>query len=235
MKPTNSKDYVKLFYQEQAQKCDPKDFWGQVKRTVNGNPITQDQINLIEETVCTQLQFKKTDNLLDIGCGNGALSVSFFDKINSLVGVDFSEYLIAVSKENFEKAPEYTFHLGDAYKFIVDYSEKEKITKALCYGTFAYFDAVTSEKMLSHLNTEYKNLTRIFIGNLPDKALADRFFYKDTDYTDQLDDPKSAIGLWRTKEEMTTLAESCGWKIQFHHMPENFHGAHYRYDVTLTR
>lgn len=235
MKDPESKDYVKLFYKELSKECDPKDFWGQVKRTVNGNPVTQDQIDLIEETVCRELQFTDSDTVLDIGCGNGALSVLFFPRIRSLVGVDFSEYLIAVAKENFEKSPDYTFHLGDALEFILDYKDKGKITKALCYGTFAYFSADVAEKMLLHLNKEYKNLTRIFIGNLPDKSLADRFYYNDVDYSGLLDDPKSAIGIWRTQEEMTRLAEECGWKIQFHRMPENFHGAHYRYDITLTR
>lgn len=235
MGQATKKDYVKLFYKDLPKKCDPKDFWGQVKRTVNGKPITQEQIDSIVKTVCIHLKFKKTDNLLDIGCGNGALSVLFLKKINSLVGVDFSEYLISVAKENFEEKPNYTFHIGDAYKFIANYKGKEKISKALCYGTFAYFNFRTAERMLCYLNKEYKNLQRIFLGNLPDKDRAAKFFYNNIDYSDQLNDAKSPIGIWRTKDEMKKLAADCGWKIEFHQMAEGFHGAHYRYDVLLTR
>jgi cyclopropane fatty-acyl-phospholipid synthase-like methyltransferase len=235
MGKTVKKDYVKLFYQELSQKCDPKDFWGQVKRTVNGKPFNKAQIDLIKKTIINHLKLKKTDSLLDIGCGNGALSALFLEKINSLVGVDFSEYLISIAKENFEKKPNHIFHLGDAYKFIVDYENKDKITKSVCYGTFAYFNFRTSEKMLSHLNKEYKNLARIFLGNLPDKDRAEKFFYNNIDYASQLNDSKSAIGIWRTKDEMKKLAASCGWKTKFHQMPQRFHGAHYRYDVLLTR
>lgn len=235
MKDSSDKDYVKLFYQELSKECDSKDFWGQVKRTVNGKPVTQDQIDLIEETVCDSLKFEKSDCVLDIGCGNGALSALFFNKINSLVGVDFSEYLVSVARENFEKKPDYVFHLGDAYEFIESYKEKERITKALCYGTFAYFDESTARKMLLNLNEAYKNLSVFFIGNLPDKDKAADFFYDKQDYETQLDNPKSAIGIWRTKDEMKELAAACGWKITFHQMPEKFHGAHYRYDAILTR
>ena len=164
-------------HKEFPKTVDPKDFWGQVKRTINGNAVTQEQIDLIVEAVCNGLLFSKTDNLLDIGCGNGALSVLFFDKINKLVGIDFSEYLISVAKENFEKQPNYIFNLGDAYEFIATYENKNQITKALWYGAFQYFDFITAEKILLCLSKEYKNLTRIYIGNLPDKDRTDKFFY----------------------------------------------------------
>lgn len=222
-------------HKEYPKSCDPKDFWGQVKRTVNGQPITQDQIDLIVDAICKGLLFNKSDNLLDIGCGNGALSVLFFNKLNSLIGIDFSEYLVSVAKENFEKQPNYTFHFGDAYEFITNYEGKGKITKALCYGVFSYFEQEKAEKTLSYLCKEYKNLTRVYIGNLPDKDRAEKFFYKDIDYKMLLQDPKSSIGIWRSKDEMIKLAADCGWQIEFHQLPEKFYSAHYRYDVILTR
>jgi len=172
---------------------------------------------------------------LDIGCGNGALSVLFFDKINRFVGIDFSEYLVSVAKENFEKLPSYIFNLGDAYEFIAAYENKNQITKALCYGAFQYFDFITAEKILLHLNTEYKNLAKIYIGNLPDKDRADKFFYKNIDYKNLMDNPQSSIGIWRNKVEMKNLALECGWEIEFYQMPEKFYATHYRYDVLLTR
>jgi len=222
-------------HKEFPKSCDPKDFWGQVKRTVNGQPITQEQIDLIVDAICNGLIFNKADNLLDIGCGNGALSVLFFSKLNTLVGIDFSEYLISVAKENFEKRPNYTFHFGDAYEFIINYPGRDQITKALCYGVFSYFEQEKAEKTLSYLCKEYKNLTRVCIGNLPDKERVDKFFYKDIDYKILLHDPKSSIGIWRSKDEMRKLATNCGWKIEFQQMPENFYSAHYRYDVILSR
>ena len=58
-------------HKEFPKTVDPKDFWGQVKRAINGQAVTQEQIDLIVEAVCNGLLFGKTDNLLDIGCGNG--------------------------------------------------------------------------------------------------------------------------------------------------------------------
>jgi cyclopropane fatty-acyl-phospholipid synthase-like methyltransferase len=214
---------------------DPKDFWGQVKRTINGEPVSQAQIDLIVAAVCNGLILSKEDILLDIGCGNGALSAFFFDYVKKLIGVDFSEYLISVAKQNFEKPPNYIFNLGDAFEFISRQSNEIQITKMLCYGAFQYFGFEMTEKILVHLNREYKKLTRIYIGNLPDKDKADSFFYKDIDFKKLLNDPQTSIGIWRTKDEMTKLAHDCGWKITFHHMPQEFYASHYRYDVILTR
>lgn len=235
MKRTVKKDYVKLQYKELSKQYDPKDFWGQVKRTVDGKPVDQDQIDLIGRTVKECLRLKKKDRVLDIGCGNGALSSVFFNSIEYLVGVDYSEYLISVAKENFENKPNFTFHLGDASRFVVGFKNKETITKALCYGTFQYFSPRVSEKILLTLSKEYKNLKTIFLGNLPDKDRAAQFYYENIDYSDLLNDSKSPIGLWRTKDEMKKLAGDCGWKVKFHQMPPVFHGAHYRFDAILTR
>ena len=228
-------DYVKLHYKELAKQCDPKDFWGQVKRTVDGKPIDMTQINLIASTIKQHLKLSRKDCLLDIGCGNGALSSLFFADIHALVGIDYSEYLVSVAKENFERKPEFTFNVGDAGRFIANYWNKPVITKALCYGTFQYFSPRVSRNMLMRLNKEYKNLKIVFLGNLPDKSRADQFYYENIDYSELLDDSKSPIGLWRTKDEMRQLASECGWRIRFHQMPAGFHGAHYRFDAILTR
>ncbi len=235
MKKIKKQNYVDLFYKEQPKLCDPKDFWGQVKRSVDGKPISNSQIIMIENAVDKGLKLSKSDKVLDIGCGNGALSALFFKKINKLVGVDFSEYLIGVAKENFEMKPDYTFHLADAYEFIVNYEHKEHITKVLCYGTFAYFDFQVAKKMLRFLNESYKNVSRVYIGNLPNKDKAENFYYKDIDYTEQIDDAESPIGIWRSEDEMKELAADCGWGINFHKMPKTFQGSHYRYDVILKR
>ncbi len=235
MKKIKKQNYIDLFYKEQPKLCDPKDFWGQVKRSIDGKPISNNQITLIENAVCKGLDINESDIILDIGCGNGALSSLFFKKINKLVGVDFSEYLISVAKDNFEMKPDYTFYLSDAYNFIINYEHKEQITKALCYGTFAYFNFNVAEKILLHLNENYKNITKIYIGNLPDKEKAEKFYYKEIDYKDQIDDAQSPIGIWRSVGEMKELATKCGWNVKFHKMPKNFQGSHYRYDVILIR
>jgi SAM-dependent methyltransferase len=213
----------------------PDDFWGQVSRTVNGEPVAEEDINLIVTTIRSRLGFTLSDIVLDIGCGNGALSRFFFKDISELHGVDFSSYLIRIAKDNFERMPEFSFTEADAVSYVESESNPKRYTKALCYGVFAYFTEHDAEVVLRELAQRFVNVSTLYIGNLPDRDLAHLFYKNDVDYTALLDDPLAAIGIWRSKIQMSELAQKCGWSAEFSVMPEAFYSSHYRYDVKLTR
>ena len=111
------------FYKEHPKTCSPDDFWGQVKRTVNGTPVTQDQIDMIVDAVIKQLHLDLEDTLLDLCCGNGALSTLFFKYCKGGLGVDFSEYLISIANRNFALPPDQTYILQDAIAFCENYKK----------------------------------------------------------------------------------------------------------------
>jgi len=211
------------------------DFWGQVSRTVKGVAVSQENIDMIVQAIRNGLAFSPDDVLLDIGCGNGALSQYFFDECVQFHGVDFSEYLIEVAKSNFERKPTHLFTETDAVEYIKTESKTEKFTKALCYGAFTYFSFANAERLLAGIAKRFPNVSLFFVGNLPDKDRADLFFPEEKVYSCLLDEPDSPIGIWRTQEEFRALARRTGWDLEFSVMPDNFYSAHYRYDALLKR
>lgn len=222
------------FYKEHPKTCDPNDFWGQVKRTVNGIPVSQDQIDMIVDAVVTGLDLNQNDFLLDLCCGNGALSSLFFKHCSGGIGVDFSEYLITISNKYFADPPSQTFILQDAIAFCENPVSPHQFTKLVCYGSFSYIEQDRAEKLLCMLRKNFPNLQRIFIGNIPDKDFLPEF-YGDRLYIPGIEnDPDSPIGIWRTRIEFTSLAKKCGWQPSFHKMPAKYYAAHYRYDVIMT-
>ena len=115
----NDKNNIgEYLHKEYPKSCAPDDYWGQVCRTVKGVPVRQDQIDLIVNAIKNGLDINEKDVILDIGCGNGALSQYFFEDCLAYHGVDFSEYLIDVAKKNFENKPAHTFELIDAIKYV---------------------------------------------------------------------------------------------------------------------
>ena len=96
MKKLNPSEYD---YTVRAEKCDRNDLWGQVRRTINGVAVPQEQIDMIVNAVKNSLNFQPDDFLLDIGCGNGALTRYFFSECAGATGIDRSEYLIEIAKE----------------------------------------------------------------------------------------------------------------------------------------
>jgi cyclopropane fatty-acyl-phospholipid synthase-like methyltransferase len=225
-------------HKEHPKTVDPKDYWGQVKRTVYGKPVSEEQIAMIVDALCQRLDLRVggVDHMLDLGCGNGALASYFFDRVKTYQGVDFSEALIAIAKSDFERPDTHVFTLSDAEAYVArTETQPDRYNKVLCYGTFAYFKQEAAESILRNLHTRFPNVERVFIGNLPDLDRS-HVFFKDRQPADgELTDFDSKIGIWRTKKQFSDMARAAGWGIEFTEMPSNFYAAGFRYDVTLYR
>lgn len=230
----DNETYLKFDHDAYAKSRAPDDFWGQVRRTVNGVPVSDDQIKLIIETIRSALNLKLDDTLLDIACGNGALSHLLFDSCSGYLGVDLSEHLISVAKENFEKLPGKQFLQQGAAEYVRSETSPARFSKALCYGSFPYFPAADAAEVLRTLHDKFTNVQSVFIGNLPDKDRAAEF-YKRPPNTEELADCFSQIGIWRTRDEFARLASDTGWRVKFSTMPDRFYSSYYRYDALLSR
>jgi cyclopropane fatty-acyl-phospholipid synthase-like methyltransferase len=210
-------------------------YWSQIKRTVNGVPVSEAQIAMIIDAIRQGLSLQPNDVVCDIACGNGALSQYLFDDCAALFGSDIDPELIRTAREHFAAPPAYDFRCADAASYVRSEAEPQRYTKALCYGSFSYFSQDEAQEVLSTLHARFTNLQRVYIGNLPDRDRAHRFYPSKMDYLPQLNQPNTAIGLWRNAAEWRALAAKSGWQIRFHQMTEDFYAAHYRFDVVLDR
>jgi SAM-dependent methyltransferase len=226
--------YPKSDYKEYPKTLDPNDLWGQVRRTVNGKRVSEEQIALIVAAVRGGLQFSKEDIVLDLACGNGALSSYFFDDCCSLHGVDDSPYLIEIATKRFQVSGKSTFMLDDAAHYVQNEPDPRRFTKAFCYGSFAYFTEADARQVLRGLRERFVNVSRLFIGNLPDRGRAHLFYSPRTDYSSELKDHATQIGIWRSQAEFRALAADEGWEFTPSLMPPEYYAAHYRFDALLT-
>jgi len=230
-----NKSYLKFDHDAYAKTRAPDDFWGQVRRTVHGVPVSDDQIKTIVDAIQSALVMKPDDTLLDIACGNGALAHLFFDACAEYLGVDLSEHLISVARKNFEALPRYQFKQQGAVEYVCLERQPERFTKVLCYGSFQYFPAADAARVLRILFDKFCNVQIVFIGNLPDKDRAADFYKTNQPSAVELADCYSQIGIWRTKSEFARLAGEAGWKVTFSFMPNEFYASYYRYDAMLSR
>jgi SAM-dependent methyltransferase len=223
-----------LSYDAHARRCAPDDFWGQVRRTVGGRPVDDHQIAMIEDAVRMALQITADDVMLDLCCGNGALSDRIFACCRGGVGVDSSPFLIDVARRHFERAADRTYILDNVEDYVATTPNPHRFTKALCYGSLQYLSREAAACMLRALRRRFSGISRLFIGNLPDRALL-AAFYRAQDYVPGVEDNCEApLGIWRTAAEFAELAAVTGWRAEFSRMPSSFYAAHYRYDALLT-
>lgn len=227
--------HPKFDYDEYARTCASDDFLGQIRRTVQGKPVSDDQVNMIIEAIKSKLELKHDDILLELACGNGYLSRSLFDSCEEYMGVDLSEYLISVARKNFEILPHYRFAMQGAADYVRHEPRPERFTKVLCYASFSYFSASDASEVLHALFEKFSNVQTVLIGNLPDKDRAKKFFKDRQTSANELSDSSTAIGTWRTQSEFEQLAGDAGWEVKFSSMPAEFFGSYYRYDALLSR
>lgn len=222
------------YYKTYPRNCAADDYWGQVGRTVKGIAVPQQQIDLIVDNVSCSLDLSADDTLLDLCCGNGALTAYFFSRCRGGVGVDFSEFLIDVANRKFRARPDERYVCADALDYLGTEPQPDMFTKVLCYGAFQYFPTETGRRLLDALRTKFGHVARLHLGNLPDKTRLEDF-YKDREYVPGIENSaETPIGIWWSPDELARLAAACGWSCRILRMPEQFYASHYRFDALLT-
>lgn len=221
-------------YLEAPKLCAQDDFHGHVRRTINGEPISQEQLDIIGESINSNLKLEANDSLLDICCGNGALVNFCTVKVKYYLGVDFSPILIKIAKDNFEIPEQHIFIEDRAGNFARNHEKPEPFTKGLCYGSFSYLPPLEARQMLIDLQKRFVNISKLFIAPIPDIEKAKNFYSHPVEDID-LQDNHTAIGKWYSKNEFRELAESCGWNIKIIDKDPASYQAHCRFDALLSR
>jgi len=222
-------------YDAHARSVAVDGYWQQVRRTVGGKPVAESQILLIVNAIIDGLSLTETDVVLDLACGNGALSSYLFDKCGGLVGVDISPYLIEIAEKGFARPPHYRFCVDDIVSYLTRERDTAVFTKVLIYASFQYFSRQDAATTLKVLNEKFSEISKVFIGNIPDKRHSDKFFGEQMPPESELNDHEARIGVWYLPEEIEALAQSTGWRASCSSMPTEFYLSDHRFDVTLER
>lgn len=223
------------FYKEHPKLCAPDDYWGQVKRTVAGQPVSEEQIQLIVDAVVAGLALGEDDVLLDLCCGNGALTTRIVDHCQRAVGVDFSAALIAVAERAFAN-PRQAYHLGEVLGWVRSQpSPDPQYTVGLCYGSFSYLPRRDAGALLGEVCDRFPHIRRVFIGNLPDRNRAADFFAGRASTPGEADRHDTQIGVWYTPDDFVRMGSAAGWDVEIRRMPDQFYGRAIRFDAVLRR
>jgi 2-polyprenyl-3-methyl-5-hydroxy-6-metoxy-1,4-benzoquinol methylase len=204
--------------------------WQQISRTVNGVAVDSEQIRLMVESVIKGLELCESDVLLDIGCGNGALSWILAANCKFVTGIDPNYEFLKVASSYSESEHRLEFESGSLPLGLVASQRDLIYNKALIYGVFAY---VHSPKVaLEELRKKYSKLGRVYVGQIPD-ASRKSFFTKGTFTADRLSRFEDSIGSWFEPSEFVQMAKEAGWEASLVQMPKSFYSAHYRFDAIL--
>ena len=215
-------------YNEKAKTYKENDYWRQVRRTINGSPVSEDQIKLIVYQISKLLNLNSEDNLLDLGCGNGALTNYFKEKVNISYGIDSSEYLINVAKSNFQSSKNFYEKIG--IEEFIDNKNFDAFNKVIIYGVSSFLEDNLIEKIFQFMAS--KSNKKIMIGNVRDINAVD-YFYKTRPKIEELNSCKTSMGKWRNIDWFKKTASKYNLTIKTYKMPKNFYASDYYFDLII--
>jgi 2-polyprenyl-3-methyl-5-hydroxy-6-metoxy-1,4-benzoquinol methylase len=119
-------------------------------------------IKIRTETVAEFIGDKRYNNVLDMPCGNGFISLKNSKQFNALTLVDFSENMIALAKQiaEQEKVTHVSFYCGDIFETNFNNEEFDLI---ISLGILAHIDDV--DKFLNYIQSKVKKGGAIIIQN----------------------------------------------------------------------
>lgn len=194
----------------------------------------------IAADIISKVGFKNNDVVLDICCGNAAVT-RFVAKIcKEIHGVDFSYQLIDSAKRLKDKENLFNFHLHLSDALNIDKLFRENtFDKSYCYFSFQYFSRKKRKLLLGKLSQVTKPGGIIFIGDVPDKTKRWNFyktrvkFYREKiSHLIRFKDGECDLGWWIEPKEITDWCNKrkLGVKII---QQENLPHAYYRFDVLI--
>ena len=230
-------DYPKSDYDEYPKTLPRDDLWGQVRRTINGRRISEEEVTEIVDAIISELALSPIDSLLDLACGNGALTERLFGSCGDVVGVDRSAYLIEVAQEKFQTLPTHVFRESDILAYLRCEPDPRRFTKGMCCGSMQYLSRTYLATMLAELHDRFGAMERMLLGNVPDRDRSELFLRENPNVTElDLDDPAAQVGVWWSQAQLRRAATDAGWAgVEFIRLPDRVFNARYRYDAILTR
>ena len=226
-------DYWRDHYNANAERF-PQSPLRQVERTVDGNEMSQAQLDLAINAVIQALGLRCSDRVVDLCCGNGLITKVIARQVEKVVAVDFSEKLVDYARKfNWSQNIEYI--VSDVTKLPSKFYEASN--KIYIRDSISCLDTEGFSNLLRLIGSN-SNFEKLYIAGVPD---ADRLtIYYNTDekmafYRQREAARMPHIGRWWSEGEIKTLVEALGLKVSCFAQNSELASAYYRFDCLIEK
>jgi len=206
----------------------------QVGKTINGQDVSEHQINLIIKRISMALQLSSKDSVIDLCCGNGLITARISETVETISGFDFSERLIETARKH-NNAFNIKYYVSD----VLDLNEEilKSSTKFYMYEAVQHFSPKIFIELLKHFSI-MENGTRIYMGGIPDKEKLRLFYDTNEKYEYYLlceKNNKPHLGYWWFEPELTNHAVNNGFYVTKLPHESQLYTDYYRFDLLLEK
>ena len=227
-------NYWENLWNQKQPAATPQDKLMQVRRTLHGQPITQDEVAFIRSSLLAALALESEDRVLDLCCGNGLLTLDLAQRARSVVAVDFARPLLASLGEELAGSGlrNVTVLCEDAMK--ADFAAGT-FSKVVMAGALQHFSLAQTVTLFSRLATWLAPGGRLLVTDIPDQSR--QWAFHDTPeraaaHFRALEAGTPILGTWFSPEWLERLARFAGFsQVQIQTQPPQRSCAGYRLDL----
>lgn len=159
------------------------------------------------EDVLDLIDSEKNKLVVDLGCGNGALSKKLLDRGYRVLGIDASEDMLRIAQKQY---PEIEFQLADAQNFKI----AEKADVIFSNAVLHWIDADQQEKLIQNIFNQLKPGGQ-FVCEFGGKGCAEKIHstLEKNFLKYQLPYPRTFY--FPTIGEYTPILEKCGFQVEY--------------------
>jgi len=206
----------------------------QVGKTINGQPVSDDQIDLITESIINSLGVSREDQVVDLCCGNGLLTRNISKKCQAITGVDYSGLLIDTAKKY--NAEDNINYLNRSILDLVPSDVGRTINKFYMYEALQHFRVSDLKSILDMISSLSGGHALLLLASIPDKSRRFKFyntFSRRLEWFKRTLMNKEAIGTWWRKEKLSAICNEMGCCCEILDQDTNLYTAHYRFNVLI--
>jgi ubiquinone/menaquinone biosynthesis C-methylase UbiE len=227
-------DFWKEYWIEHARTTKPDTLQYQVLRTINKQPITDEEFQAILMDIEEKLAVHKDDTVLDLCCGNGLITTHLASKCQKIVGVDFAHDLI--SQIDLNKHPNISTIIEDVRK--VQF-EKDVFDKIIIYAGIQYLSYKETIYLFESAIKWLKKGGVFFLGDILDQGRLWDFSNspeRQALYFESIKNDTPLIGVWFDPQWLINLGKHIGFeKASVLAQPTYLPYSHYRFDTILEK
>lgn len=209
------------------------DFYAQVERTVGGQPVPAEQLDLVAEAVRSALELDHCDALLDLCCGNGLLTVKLAPHCRAVFAVDYADELIEIAcRYNGMKDIAY---LNRAASELAPADFARLRPNKVCMNAgLQYFTVEMTSNLLKSLLPAIGSRAPLYFSDIPDAAKLFEFYdtpARRAEFEHRRIEGTEAIGTWWSRADLRRIFEDAGYRADFIDQDPRRFTASYRYDL----
>lgn len=226
-------DYWRAHYASRVEALGETDFYRQIGKTVNGQPVGEAMLDCYVAHIVATLGLDGSSRIADLGCGNGLVTARLARHVAEVWGLDYTASLLDVARAH-HQPPNVRYDQAD----LTDWTPQSSVPFASSIEMVQHLGPRQLPGFAAMLGRLLEAGGRALLCGIPDRRR--RATYYDTEekraFADEMDARGTPhMGHWYAPHELAPVLAEAGLACEEVAQPAALYTHYYRYDLLVER